>query len=91
MVSCNGNGVEIYSDRLKQSVFLEPEEWKEVTYDGVQEIVVGRFEQIPLKLSWAMTIHKSQGLSLENVCLSYSSGMSKELVYVGVSRCTSFE
>jgi ATP-dependent exoDNAse (exonuclease V) alpha subunit len=91
VVKCLPDSVIIQSDRLNDTFAIGIEQWKEITYDGVEEVVIGTYDQIPLKLSWAITIHKSQGLSLENICLTYVKGMSRELVYVGLSRCTNFE
>ena len=90
VISCSDHEVIIYSDRLEYEFHIEIEEWKEIQYDGTTETVIGTFKQIPLKLSWAMTIHKSQGLSLDDVCVHYVKGMSKELIYVGASRCKTF-
>jgi len=58
VVKCNSNTVEIHSDRFDCNFEIGYEEWKEVQYDWTTEITIGTYNQIPLKLSWAMTIHK---------------------------------
>lgn len=83
--------VVIHSDRFNQDYWIEVVEWKRIEYQGMSEKEIWTFSQIPLKLAWAMTIHKSQGLTLDNVCVTVAAGMSKELLYVGLSRCTNFE
>lgn len=81
----------IHSDRFNQDYWIEVVEWKRIEYEGMSEREIGTFRQIPLKLAWSMTIHKSQGLTLDNVCVTYVKWMSKELLYVGLSRCTNYE
>lgn len=77
---------------------LEPEIWSNVQYsydeetNRVVEKELGSFTQYPLKLAWALTVHKSQGLTFNNVIVdigrgAFSSGQS----YVALSRCRSFE
>mgnify|MGYP003408186114 CR=1 FL=1 len=75
---------------------LKKEVWEQKKYslDGqknIQEEVLGSFEQYPIRLAWAVTIHKSQGLTLEKVIFHYNNSLSKELVYVACSRVTSYD
>lgn len=83
--------VVIHSDRFNEDFYISPVEWKRIEYHGLSEKEMGTFTQIPLKLAWAMTIHKSQWLTLDNVCVTYVKKMAKELLYVGLSRCTNYE
>jgi len=91
VVKLNKESVVIKSDRFNTNYEIFIEEWKEIKYDWTQEVIVWRYCQIPLKLSWAITIHKSQWLSLDNVCFHYIKWMTQELLYVWLSRCTTFE
>ncbi len=62
------------------------EETKEIT-----ETPVGSFKQYPLKLAWAITIHKSQGLTFEKAIIDANAAFAHGQVYVALSRCKTFE
>lgn len=74
-----------------------PSEWTNVKYTlneqtkEVGEEVVGSFTQYPLKLAWAITIHKSQGLTFERAIIDAQAAFAHGQVYVALSRCKSFE
>lgn len=57
----------------------------------VDEKVLGSFEQYPLKLAWAVTVHKSQGLTFEKAILDLSGAFAQGQVYVALSRLTSMD
>lgn len=86
--------VEVELNGEKHELFKE--EWEDVKYtlkDGaIQEEVIGLFKQFPLKLAWAVTIHKSQGQTFDKVFVDMSGGAFVEgQTYVALSRCTSLE
>jgi hypothetical protein len=58
---------------------------------SIEEEVVGTFTQYPLRLAWAITIHKSQGLTFEKAIVDAGSSFAAGQVYVALSRCTSLE
>ena len=58
----------------------------------IAERVIGRFEQYPLRLAWALTIHKSQGQTFSNVIVDMGDGAFEHgQTYVALSRCRSIE
>lgn len=81
-----------------KSYTVEAAQWENMqyTYDEkekrIKEIVLGTFKQFPLKLAWALTVHKSQGLTFNKVVMDFSGGaFSSGQTYVALSRCTSLE
>ena len=80
-----------------QEVIVQPEQWFNTKYTldpdtkDIEETVEGIFEQYPLKLAWAITIHKSQGLTFEKVIIDAASAFAHGQVYVALSRCKTLE
>ncbi len=80
-----------------ENIAVSPTEWTNVKYTldektkEVHEELLGSFSQYPLRLAWAITIHKSQGLTFERAIIDAQSAFAHGQVYVALSRCKSFE
>jgi hypothetical protein len=76
---------------------VKKEKWKNIQYaldkktNKVEENEIGSFTQFPLRLAWAITIHKSQGLTFEKAIIDAGSAFAPGQVYVALSRCTKLE
>lgn len=86
LVLCEGSTVPIE---------VRKEKWRNIKYvvDKVSNLVeeneIGSFTQFPLRLAWAITIHKSQGLTFEKAIIDAGEAFAPGQVYVALSRCTS--
>jgi hypothetical protein len=93
-ISDEGLFVELPEGKI---ISVEREEWGNIRYSWdnqgkrVIEETIGTFVQYPLKLAWAITVHKSQGLTFEKIIADLSEAFAPGQVYVALSRCTSFQ
>jgi len=78
-------------------IVTERETWSNINYSineetkAIKEELIGAFTQIPLRLAWAITIHKSQGLTFEKAIIDAEASFAHGQTYVALSRCTSLE
>jgi len=87
----------VYFPEEKKTIEVERYEWQNIRYsldDKTQEIkeeVLGTFVHYPIKLAWAITVHKSQGLTFEKAILDVSQVFAPGQAYVALSRLRSLE
>ena len=80
-----------------EDVIVKRETWENIKYnynkgeDKIEEKVLGTFSQFPLRLAWAITIHKSQGLTFEKAIIDAGTSFAAGQVYVALSRLTGLE
>ena len=85
------------TDENGDEINVPIEKWDNIRYEIDKEtkeivpIVDGTFSQYPLRAAWAVTIHKSQGLTFDNVIIDAASAFSFGQVYVALSRCRTLE
>ena len=79
------------------NISVTPETWENINYSvdaetkAITEEKIGSYTQMPLRLAWSITIHKSQGLTFEKAIIDAAGAFAHGQTYVALSRCKSLE
>ncbi len=93
----SNNKIEVLCEGDEEPIEAQKLTWEKVKYSinessgEIDEEIEGMFHQYPLKLAWAITIHKSQGLTFDNAIIDAESAFAHGQVYVALSRCRTIE
>ena len=97
IIGFEGDIIEVHCQGDTNSIEVERETWENIRYNlhnetlEIEQEVIGKFIQFPLRLAWAITIHKSQGLTFEKAIIDARQSFAHGQVYVALSRCKSLE
>jgi ATP-dependent exoDNAse (exonuclease V) alpha subunit len=97
VISLGEDLIQVQCQGDDEPIDVKPETWENDKYiinpdtKVIEPEVQGTFEQFPLRLAWAITIHKSQGLTFEHAIIDARFSFASGQVYVALSRCKSLE
>ncbi|WP_447951847.1 helix-turn-helix domain-containing protein [Chryseobacterium koreense] len=96
VVDLDEKEITVVIDGDEESYVLKKEIWEQKKYSldsekNITEDVLGSFKQYPIRLAWAVTIHKSQGLTFDRLIIDAGKSFASGQVYVALSRCRTLE
>jgi uncharacterized protein YpbB len=89
--------IEVETEGERERIVLEKYTWKNIRYSNhkvtneIEEEVIGKFIQYPVKLAWAITVHKSQGLTFDKAIIDIGNAFAPGQIYVALSRLRSLD
>ena len=95
--SIDKNSIAVKLTESGTVIDVEPMEWQNIRYQFDEESKeisskqIGRFKQYPLKAAWAITVHKSQGLTFDKAIIDVHAAFSPGQAYVALSRCRTLD
>jgi hypothetical protein len=96
IISVDDEVIKVKCPHETEEIFVSKTTWDNIKYvlndsKTLQEDIIGTFTQFPIKTAWAITIHKSQGLTFDRAIIDAASSFAHGQVYVALSRCKTFE